>query len=239
MNRDVHPVRMQAPGILFFQVHQPTLLSSFHFEFSVQISVKTASIDNLFFFFLLFCLPNLEDCEPAVLTPPHLMPVIVLRKQRKKTVVITNLSLFFFFLKLLKLAMHAGHVRFFPPPPFFVLEDVLFVGWLQHDIHSSFYGLLTFLGQQQKSDRTPPHPTPVVSIRLLHFNCVEVRLNLHLRRLSLGCRDWARCVRPSWKLGGGIMLRGGERKVVTFKETAKPPFSFSGILVCCLKPTVI
>jgi len=45
---------------------------------------------------------------------------------------------------------------------------------------TSFYGLLTFLGQQQKSDKTPPPPNPPHT--RVHFSCVEV----HHHQLSSG-----------------------------------------------------
>lgn len=115
---------------------------------------QTASIDNMFlvFFYLsFFCLPNLEDCEPAVLTPPHLIRLLVIVLSNKKTISITNYSLFLKRCVIELPCMLDMYGIFFLS----VLEDVLFVGWLQHGIHSSFMASSLFWDSNKKVTGLP------------------------------------------------------------------------------------
>lgn len=104
-------------------------------------------------FYLFFCLPNLEDCEPAVWR--HLISCLCLLLCWATKDYIHYKLLVVFEEMCYWTALHAGHVWFF----FFSL-----CAWrcpfcrMTPAWHSYFiYELLTFLGQQQKSDNTP-HP---------------------------------------------------------------------------------
>lgn len=135
--------------------------SSFFFEFSVQNPLQPASIDNIFFG-LFITLPFfvsaklLEECEPAVWR--HLISCLFLCWATKKKRLCSSQTVHCFYTDVLlnctcMLDMYGFFcfflcLKMFPP---FCRTPA----W-----HSSFiYGLLTFLGQQQKSDRTfPPNP---------------------------------------------------------------------------------
>lgn len=114
------------------EVHQLALFSSFYVEFSVQILVKTASIDNMFlvfFFYLFFFLSaKLGGLRACRLTPPHLMRFACYCVEQQQTIFITNYSLFLqrCVIELpCMLDMYGFCFLFFS---FSVLEDVLFVG---------------------------------------------------------------------------------------------------------------
>lgn len=147
------------------EVHQLALFSSFYVEFSVQILVKTASIDNMFlvFFFNLFFFFVCQTWRIASLsfdaTSSHAFCLLLCWA----TTDYIHYKLFIVFTEMCYwTALHAGHVWFL----FFVFF-FLFCAWrcpfcrMTPAWHSYFiYGLLTFLGQQQKSDRTSHPPTP-------------------------------------------------------------------------------
>lgn len=130
--------------------------SSCSFQFSVQIPSTICFWPSLFFFFLpfFFWSAKLGGLRACRLTPPHLMRLLVIVLSNKR---LYSLKLFIVFKEMCYwTALHAGHVWFF----FFCAWRCPFCrmtpAW-----HSYFiYGLLTFLGQQQKSDRTS-HPLDI------------------------------------------------------------------------------
>lgn len=108
-----------------------------------------------FLFLFFFCLPNSEDCEPAVWR--HLISCVCLLLcwATKDDV---HYKLFIVFKEMCYwTALHAGHVWFFCFVFLYVLEDVLFVGWLQHGIHTSFMNSSLFWDSNKKVTRLP-HP---------------------------------------------------------------------------------
>lgn len=152
------------------EVHQLALFSSFYVEFSVQILVKTASIDNMFlvffFIFSFFCLPNLEDCEPVVWR--HLIScvllVIVLSNNRLYSLqtihcfyrdVLLNcpacwtcmVFVFCFFFPFLCLKMS-------------FLSDDSSMAFILHLWPPHFFGTAT----KKWQDFPPPHPTPLLHV---------------------------------------------------------------------------
>lgn len=119
------PVCTKARSILC-QVHQ---LSSFSFEFS--LSSSTIEISFKTFFFFAFCLPI---CGGPVVTSSHTFACFCVEPQKTElTVWQCGLCPACWTCMVL-----------------FVLEDVLFVGWLQHDIHSSFKALHFFGASSKK-----------------------------------------------------------------------------------------
>lgn len=192
--------------------------SSFNSVYRSKLHPSTICFWSYYFF---FCLTNLEDCEPAVWR--HLISCVCLLLCWATKDYIHYKLLIVFKEMCYWTGLHAGHVWFL-----FFLSDVLF---LSDDSSMAFiyfiYGLLTFLGQQQKSDRTSQPPC---NLYKLQFSCVEV----HHHRLSLGLQ-WMRLCIPAGSWSAGILVRG-EKKVFTIKEITSP---FPGSLVCCLKPTVI
>lgn len=170
------------------EVHQLALFSSFYVEFSVQILVKTASIDNMFlvFFFYLFfffCLPNLEDCEPVVWR--HLISCVLL------VIVLSNNRLYSlqtihcFYRDVLLNCPACWTCMVFVFCFFFsfsVLEDVLFVGWLQHGIHTSFMASSLFWDSNKKVTglpTPPPHTPPPCNL----YKCISAVLKC----TTIGC----------------------------------------------------
>lgn len=109
-----------------------------------------------FFTFLFFVCQTWRIASlPFDATSSHAFACFCVEQQ--KTIFITNYSLFFFifiFLRKCKLDFPACWtcMVFF----FFMCLNMSFLSD-EHGIHTFIYGLLTFLGQQQKSDRTS-HP---------------------------------------------------------------------------------
>lgn len=95
-------------------------------------------------------------------------------------------------------ALHAGHVWFF----FSVLEDVLFVGWLQHGIHTSFMASSLFWDKQQKSDRTS-HPLVIYSSAFQLCWSAPPSAVIRLQ--------WMRYI-PGGSWSAGIPVRGGKKE---------------------------
>lgn len=154
---------MHAPSIKFLNL---AFFPSFFFELSVQISVKPAFIDNMFFWsFLLLC--PFFVCQtwrtaslPFDATSSHAFACYCVEQQKRLDS--SNYSLFLQRF-VIELYLHAGHVWFLFFS-FFCLK-MSFFSRMTPAWHSYFIcGLLTFLGQQQKSDRTShlPHTLSTV-----------------------------------------------------------------------------
>lgn len=107
------------------------------------------------FFLSFFCLPNSEDLRACRLTPPHLMRLLVIVLSNKRR---CSLQTIHYFLKRCvielpcMLDMYGFFCCFFSLCAWRCPFCRMTPAW-----HSYFiYELLTFLGQQQKSDKTPP-----------------------------------------------------------------------------------
>lgn len=153
---------MQAQSILLWSsstwplfFHHFTLNSVYRFLSNLHPSTICFGSFCLFFFFF-FLSAKLGGLRACRLTPPHLMRLLV--------IVLSNIRLYslqtihcFFQEMCYWTALHAGHVRFFFLLLFFlsVLEDVLFVGWLQHGIHTSFMASSLFWDSNKKVTGLP------------------------------------------------------------------------------------
>lgn len=170
------------------EVHQLALFSSFYVEFSVQILVKTASIDNMFlvFFFNLFFFFVCQTWRIASLsfdaTSSHAFCLLLCWA----TTDYIHYKLFIVFTEMCYwTALHAGHVWFlffFVFFSFSVLEDVLFVGWLQHGIHTSFMASSLFWDSNKKVTglpTPPPHTPPPCNL----YKCISAVLKC----TTIGC----------------------------------------------------
>lgn len=180
-----------------------------HFTFNLVYRFLSKLHPSTIYFwsFTLFCLPNLEDCEPAVWR--HLIScVCLLLCWATKDYI--HYKLFIVFKEMCYwTGLHAGHVWF--------LFFSFWCPFLSDDSSMAFiyfiYGL-TFLGQQQKSDRTSQPPC---NLYKLHFSCVEV----HHLRLSLGLQ-WMRLCIPAGSWSAGILVRGRKKKSSLLRKSWVP-----------------
>lgn len=181
----VYEVCMQALSRLYSsEVHQLALFFH-HFTFDLvyrflsNLHPSTVCFWSLFFFFFTFyfCLPILEDCEPAVWR--HLISCVCLLLCWA-TKDCTHYKLFIVFKEMCYwTALHAGHVWFFS---FFFsfllcLKMSFFVGWLQHGIHTSFMASSLFWDSNKKVTGLPTPPPCNL------YNCISAVLKC----TTIGC----------------------------------------------------
>lgn len=186
-----------------FEVHQPTLFHNFTLN-SMYRKLYPSTIcfrSFLPFFFSSAKLGGLRACR---LTPPHLMRLLAFVLSNKRLYSLQTIHCFFYYFFLRKCKLNFPACWTCMVFIFFMCLNMSFLSD-EHGIHTFIYGLLTFLGQQQKSDRTS-HPPLLTQV---HFSCVEV----HHQRLSLGCSECA--MHSRWKLIGGDPGAREKRKYST------------------------
>lgn len=206
-------VCMRALEVYFPEVHQ---LALFHHFILIQC------IDVFFFTFSFFVCQTWRIASLPVWRHP--ISCLLLCWATKDCI---HHNLFIVFLKrcVIELPCMLDMYGFF----FFlsVLEDVLFVGWLQHGIHTSFfYRPPHFFGTATKKCQDFPTPCNL-------YKCISAGVGSAPPPSAVIGLQWVRCAfllgkccrRGSWCEG-----EKKKKKTSLTKEITKP---FPGSLVCC------